>query len=128
MIKIKIIRNKAGEKVDRKGYLRNLKILQNINLENVTNLELGIFKVTFTDGITISDHYHMHDNEIFIFQGPFKVKVNGQEYKVYEGDMVLVEAGEVHSMKSLDPNKKTFFTIRFPCNPDDKISVNQNVI
>ena len=123
VINIKIIRNKSGEKVERIGYLRNLKLLYHINLESLKNLKLGIFKVIFTDGKMISNHYHKNDNEIFIFQGPFIVKVNGHEYKVYEGDMVLVEAGEIHSIKALDLDKKVFFTFRIPCNPEDKIIV-----
>jgi quercetin dioxygenase-like cupin family protein len=53
---------------------------------------------TIGPGMTVSDHKHDDAREIFqVVEGSLEATVNGNQYALHEGDLLVVDPGEQHS-------------------------------
>lgn len=64
------------------------------------------------DGMNVRAHMHEHIEILYCFDGKYSMWLNSAEYDFGSGDMVVINAGEVHSIKSL-VNGGNYICIRF---------------
>lgn len=61
-----------------------------------------------------SPHYHSVIEIIYILEGEFVITISDTAYTLTPGEMVLVNAKEVHSVKVLDYGVHRSFAVKFP--------------
>ncbi len=73
-----------------------------------THIEIaeGRFKIA-------SPHYHNYIEIIYGLSGAFEIFIDGHKFTFGEGDLVLVNAMEVHAINSLTGADSTYIVIRF---------------
>ncbi len=60
-----------------------------------------IHKEIHNDGCSVRAHMHRHIEILYCFGGEYSMRINGSEYVFSGGDMVVVNAMEVHSICSV---------------------------
>ncbi len=60
---------------------------------------LNIYKFK-TDTVNVTYHWHPEIELVYLEKGGFTVTVNGECFEASEGDIILVNGGELHSMSS----------------------------
>ncbi len=58
---------------------------------------LHIYKFR-TDTVNVIYHWHPEIELVYLEKGEFTVTVNGESFEAHEGDIILVNGGELHSM------------------------------
>ncbi len=82
----------------------------------------GVLK--FLPGQELGQHKHERIEETFYFtKGTPKMVVNGQEYRVREGDAFRMEAGDVHNIVNDTDEPIEAVFIKSHYDPDDKVAV-----
>ena len=84
---------------------------------SIDNLEF-IF-VTHPINFTEQLHCHQHSFEIFYFLDPADYYINGKEYSVSQGDLIIFEPGDVHGGLPTE-NEVKLFIISAPRIINDK--------
>jgi quercetin dioxygenase-like cupin family protein len=71
---------------------------------------------TLSKGSGSHDEVHEHSDQIFyIIQGSMKVYARGQVLAdLHKGDAVMVEAGEIHSVRNEEDQDTVFFAVTVP--------------
>ena len=64
------------------------------------------------DGCNVRAHMHRHIEILYCIDGEYSMRINGYEYIFSGGDMVVVNAMEVHSISSVK-NGGSYICIRF---------------
>ncbi|MBQ5816375.1 MAG: helix-turn-helix transcriptional regulator [Oscillospiraceae bacterium] len=58
---------------------------------------LNVYKFR-TDTVNVTYHWHPEIELVYIEKGGFTVTINGESFEACEGDIILVNGGELHSM------------------------------
>ncbi len=107
----------TGEVVKRDGYIRETLLRREFE-RPIGNM--GIFRVKIPQGGEARAHFHRESLEIFIFLNEAILTVNGKEYEAARGDVAVIEAGEVHSVRNKGNSETSLIVIKLPNVPGDK--------
>lgn len=97
-----------------------------LNLENLINYQDGsvvsreILKLptgtltvfAFSVGQGLSEHTAPFDATVYILDGEAEVKISSQNHIVKKGEMIIMPAGQPHSLKAEKPFKMLLIMIR----------------
>lgn len=84
---------------------------------------VNFIRVTHPPNFTEEQHYHKKSHEIFYFLDPAKYRINGRDFNVDAGDLIIFEPNDVHGGLPT-PNKVDLFIIQIPKIPkEDKFFV-----
>ncbi len=64
---------------------------------------ISSYLVSAPPGIGPKSHYHPYDKVAFVQSGRVRWTVNGTEFELGAGDILVVKAGEVHSFVAVGP-------------------------
>ena len=110
-----------------KGFYSNIEkdALKNENFRKVlyTSKHLQLVLMTLKPGEDIGEETHPNIDQFFRFEGgKGKCIINGNEYKVENGDVIVVPAGSKHNVINTDAVKELkMYTIYGPPNHKDGI-------
>lgn len=82
----------------------------------------GLIVVSLCKSTLTSPHRHLYLDELFIALTSAIVHVEGKTVSLEQGDAVLVERGEAHSMEARD-SPAVLFAVKLPNIPTDKVDV-----
>ena len=108
-----------------KGFKSNIEkdTLENENFRKVlyTGKHLQLVLMTLKVGEDIGAEVHIGNDQFFRFEsGTGKCVIDGNEYKVNEGDVILVPAGAKHNVINVDlKTELKMYTIYGPPNHQD---------
>jgi mannose-6-phosphate isomerase-like protein (cupin superfamily) len=85
----------------------------------------GFIYIRIPGGMKTPPHAHRILEEVFIIMNRTKMGVGGQLLDVDEGDVVLVEPGEVHWFETPEGHDVVVLAIKFPNLKDDKTTGSQ---
>lgn len=117
---MKIIKNEELETQLRPDG-RNIKQLLT---KSFNNLSMSFILVEHPANFEEKQHLHKECFEIFFFFDKAKYRINGKVYDIEEGDLVVLEPGDVHGAVEVD-NKVKLFVMQIPPTKDDKIYVGE---
>jgi mannose-6-phosphate isomerase-like protein (cupin superfamily) len=110
-----------------KGFKSNIEkdTLENTNFRKVlyTGKHLQLVLMSLKVGEDIGAEIHENNDQFFRFEsGTGKVIIDGHEYEVKDGDVVVVPAGAKHNIINTDSTTELkMYTIYGPPNHQDKI-------
>ena len=111
---MKIYRNNTGEKYTPFDHF-------DMKTQVIFNPDGGCKKAnvtlsTLSKGSGSNDEVHEHSDQIFyIIQGSMKVYGRGQLLAdLHKGDAILVEAGDIHSVRNEEDQDTIFFAVTVP--------------
>lgn len=110
-----------------KGFKSNIEkdTLENTNFRKVlyTGKHLQLVLMSLKVGEDIGAEIHENNDQFFRFEsGTGKVIIDGHEYEVKDGDVVVVPAGAKHNIINTDSAAELkMYTIYGPPNHQDKI-------
>ena len=118
-----LIRRKENLKYkERNNYVRAIASRVEItNTEKIT----GILYVIVPKGKKLDRHYHSTFKEIFIPLTKGIIEVNGQDFAVNLGDLIVIDEREVHSAKATTETDFELFAIKLPEDESDRVSVDK---
>ena len=107
-----------------KGFKSNIEkdTLENENFRKVlyTGKHLQLVLMTLKVGEDIGSEIHVENDQFFRFEsGSGKCVIDGNEYKVKEGDVILVPAGARHNVINEGTDELKMYTIYGPPNHQD---------
>ncbi len=80
-----------------KGYRKNVLVTG----EELHRVGALIQLVSIDAGQAILDHYHQHTFEVyFVVAGRCRLEVNGESILMHSGTLLLMEPGDVHSLRN----------------------------
>jgi len=99
------------QKMDMKGFSSNIEkdALKNENFRKVlyTGKHLQLVLMSLKPGEDIGEETHPNIDQFFRFEsGKGKCIINGNEYKVENGDVIVVPAGSKHNVINTDATKE----------------------
>ncbi|MFH1562347.1 MAG: cupin domain-containing protein [Nitrospirota bacterium] len=84
-------------------------------------MEWGIIR--FNPAQTLGSHYHNEVEETFFFvAGTPQMVINGESYRVKEGDAFKISPKEKHDIINDTDQPTRIIFIKVPCIPEDKVS------
>ena len=111
----------------KKGYHANIENLtkENKNFRKVlyTGEHMQLVLMSVAVGSEIGMEVHKDNDQFFRFEaGEGKVLINGNEYKVSDGDAIVVPAGAEHNVVNVSKNQELkLYTIYSPAHHKDGI-------
>ncbi len=107
-----------------KGFKSNIEkdTLENENFRKVlyTGKHLQLVLMTLKEGEDIGSEVHPDNDQFFRFEsGSGKCIIDGNEYKVKEGDAIVVPAGARHNIINKGADELKMYTIYGPPNHQD---------
>ncbi|MEO6077488.1 MAG: AraC family ligand binding domain-containing protein [Candidatus Andersenbacteria bacterium] len=81
---------------------------------------LGFYKITIPKGTVATEHHHEHFVELFYLTTPLRIKINGEEYKLPSGTMVVLHPGDRHE-EYADEQDVAYYVIKAPFVAGDKV-------
>ena len=107
-----------------KGFKSNIEkdTLENKNFRKVlyTGKHLQLVLMNLKVGEDIGEEIHAHNDQFFRFEsGSGKCVIDGNEYKVKEGDVIVVPAGAKHNVINVGDNELKMYTLYGPPNHQD---------
>lgn len=85
-------------------------------------IDWGVFR--FLPGESLGQHKHLQVEETFFFlKGTPKMIVNGEEFRIREGDAVRLDPGDVHNIINDTADVVDAVFIKDTYKPDDKVNV-----
>ena len=95
--------------------------IQKFISENIDGLAGSYLMLTseITEGVNEPTHYQTDSTEIFYYLTPGNINIEGEEYSLSEGDVVVLEKGDVHSIQAKSDMK--LLVIKIPDLPDKVI-------
>lgn len=82
----------------------------------------GMILVSLEPGSISAPHGHEHLEEVFMALTIIRVHVDDVTYDLDEGDVIVVDPGEMHSFEVIDQNEGRLLALKFPNIPDDKVT------
>ena len=120
---MRIIKKSELKHEERKNYLRA--IATKVNIIN-TDMVAGVLHVIIPRGKKADRHYHSSFKEIFIPLTKGIIEVNGKEFVVTAGDVVVVDEKEIHTAKAMHDVDFELFAIKLPEDESDRTSVDKS--
>ena len=111
-----IIRSKEINSIDRGGYI--IKRLFTKVFKDAPR-DAGFYETTIPKGGICKEQWHKKSYEVVYFLSPANAKIEGNEYYLGKGDLVILDPGEKHEWRAIDRDV-TVFAMRFPHLLDDK--------
>lgn len=71
------------------------------------------YRSDLTATLTFPPHLHSHIEMIYVWEGESNVRIDGNDYRITAGDMLLIFPNCVHSF--MDGRKGKYFCSIFPC-------------
>ena len=107
-----------------KGFKSNIEkdTLENENFRKVlyTGKHLQLVLMTLKVGEDIGSEIHAANDQFFRFEsGSGKCVIDGNEYKIKEGDVIVVPAGARHNIINVGDNELKMYTLYGPPNHQD---------
>jgi len=107
-----------------KGFKSNIEkdTLENKNFRKVlyTSKHLQLVLMNLKVGEDIGEEIHADNDQFFRFEsGLGKCVIDGNEYKVKEGDVIVVPAGAKHNVINVGDNELKMYTLYGPPNHQD---------
>jgi mannose-6-phosphate isomerase-like protein (cupin superfamily) len=114
------------KKQERKGFTSNIEkdTLKNDNFRKVlyTSGQMQLVLMSLKSGEDIGEETHKDVDQFFRFEsGNGKCIINGNEYKVGNGDVLIVPAGSTHNIINTGKTELKLYTIYTPPNHKDGI-------
>ena len=119
---MKVVRKNELKHEERKNYLRA--IASRVEILN-TDKVAGVLHVIVPKGRKSDRHYHSTFKEIFIPLTKGIIEIDGEEFEVDSGDVIIVNEKEVHSAKATKDNDFELFAIKLPEDESDRTSVDK---
>ena len=66
----------------------------------------------FDEGQGLSEHTAPFDAMVYVFDGEGLITISGKEYRLQAGEVIIMPAGEPHSLKAIKPFKMLLGMIR----------------
>ena len=107
-----------------KGFKSNIEkdTLENKNFRKVlyTGKHLQLVLMSLKVGEDIGEEIHTDNDQFFRFEsGLGKCVIDGNDYKVKEGDVIIVPAGAKHNVINIGVNELKMYTLYGPPNHQD---------
>ena len=107
-----------------KGFKSNIEkdTLENSNFRKVlyTGKHLQLVLMSLKVGEEIGEETHLHNDQFFRFEsGIGKCIIDGNEYKVKEGDVIVVPAGAKHNVINAGSIELKMYTLYGPPNHEN---------
>ena len=83
----------------------------------------GVIWVRVPGGMKTDPHKHEHLEEVFVFADSTRMGVDKRVLELKEGDVVVVEPGEVHWFETLQGHDVRFVAIKCPNLKTDKVEI-----
>ena len=99
-------------------YVADLKFRRNLDTA-------GFIWVKVPGGMKTDPHLHEKLEEAFVFLDETSMGVGGTVYHVSEGDVIVVEPGELHWFETSEEHDVRFVAVKFPNLKDDKVEPGQ---
>ena len=84
--------------------------------------DAGFINVKIPRGIKTTPHVHENVEEVFIILNPTKIGIENELFEVQDGDIIIVEPGEMHWFDNSESEDTQVIAIKFPNLGSDKIS------
>lgn len=114
---MKIIRFKDTEPEERHGYLRRA-LLRHEFRKPVKDMLL--YGAAIPQGRTAKAHKHDMIEELFVFLSSGQAKINGKVEEFEQGDIAVMEPGDVHEFHAKDGNMN-LLGLKLPGTDDDRV-------
>lgn len=114
---MKIIRFRETEPEERHGYLRRM-LLKHEFKEPIRDMLL--YGAAIPHGRRATAHSHREIEELFIFLSGGRAKVNGLMETFEQGDIAVMEPGDVHELHAKDGNMN-LLGLKLPGKDDDRV-------
>ena len=107
-----------------KGFKSNIEkdTLENKNFRKVlyTGKHLQLVLMSLKVGEDIGEETHLHNDQFFRFEnGVGKCIIDGNEYNIKDGDVIVVPAGAKHNIINVGASELKMYTIYGPPNHQD---------
>ena len=107
-----------------KGFKSNIEkdTLDNNNFRKVlyTGKHLQLVLMSLKVGEDIGAEIHLHNDQFFRFEGGVgKCIIDGNEYNIKDGDVIIVPAGAKHNIINVGTNELKMYTIYGPPNHEN---------
>ncbi len=114
---VRIHRVGDSESIQRSGY--EARYFADITFKDPLQ-DCGFIIVDLKPGSASAPHGHAHLEEVFFALSSIRIHVDDSTYDLNEGDMIVVESGEIHSFEVTGDNKARLLAMKFPNIKDDK--------
>lgn len=115
---VRIYRATDSEKIARAGYdaryIADLTFMQSLN-------SCGVIIVDIESTARSSPHSHSLLEEVFIAVTEIQLYIGDTCYNLNEGDVIIVEPGELHSFQTKTNKSARIIALKFPNIKDDKV-------
>ncbi len=101
------------------GYARNY-VAEVIFKKPPTNA--GFINVKIPPGVQTTPHAHEKLEEVFVILNPTKIGIGTELFEVDEGDIIVVEPGEMHWFDNSESGDTQIIAIKFPNLSSDRIT------
>ena len=81
--------------------LPNLQIARGINARVVTGDKMTVLHVIIDAGAELPEHSHHHEQILNLIEGDLMLTVDGKEYRMSGGDVMLLPSNVVHSGRAV---------------------------
>ncbi len=115
---MQIIRRTEVADVDRGGYI--IKRLFTKAFKEAPS-DVGLYETRIPKGSVCKEQWHNKSYELVYFLTPGHALLDGKEYVLGVGDIVIVDPGEKHEWRAVDQDVQVF-ALRFPHLLDDKFT------
>ncbi len=114
-----INRIRDAVKVERVGY--SASYVSDIEFSSLIS-SAGFIVVSIPAGKTTKPHAHEHIQEVFVANSQVNIFIDGTQYLLESGDVVLVDPGEFHSFQAPLDSDSSIIAVKVPNIKDDKVS------
>lgn len=94
--------NSAGASLVRWDALELEKVTEMIARKAITGAEETLAQTYFKKGALVPTHTHPGEQMIYVLQGALRAVVDGEEFTVREGEVLVVAPGVPHQAEALD--------------------------
>ncbi|MHA2024854.1 MAG: cupin domain-containing protein [Candidatus Thorarchaeota archaeon] len=115
---VRIYRAEASESIQRSGY--EARYFADITFKESIN-SCGMILVTLEPGSKSSPHGHEYLEEVFMALTRIRVRIDNETIELEEGDVLVVDPGEMHSFEVIGEIPARLLAMKFPNLKDDKI-------
>ena len=114
-----IHRIRDAVKAERAGY--SASYVSDIEFASLIS-SAGFIVVSIPAGMSTKPHAHKHIQEVFVANSQVSIFIDGTQYILEGGDVVLVDPGEFHSFQAPMDTNGSIIAIKVPNIKDDKVS------
>ncbi len=114
---VRIHRVGDSEPIQRSGY--EARYFADVTFKKPVQ-DCGFIIVDLKPGSMSAPHGHAHLEEVFMALSSIRIHVDDSTYNLDEGDMIVVEPGEIHSFEVTSETGARLLAMKFPNIKDDK--------